>query len=892
MSESSTTTGESASGSATGESNPDGECTLCGLSTGARPVTDEVLDAGERVPGAYCCRGCLEIARTLDDVQSADAESVRERRDAESATADVPDDADRTYLAVDGMHCATCEVFVESAVADAEGVHGADASYATDMLRVAHEGDADLDALGSRLDRYGYGVDDPEAAANGDDRIDAQLVRFLLGGGIFGMMVMLWYALFLYPSYLGYEPLVDLGGFDGLYLFGNVWLMSSIVLFYTGYPILRGAVVSLRAGRPNMDLLVSLAATSSYLYSAVAVLVGRTHVYFDVTVAIVLVVTLGNYYEDRIKRRAASGLSELTSARVAEATRVTASGDAEPVAVADHESVAVTDHESVPVSALEPGDSVLVRPGERVPVDGEVVAGTAAVDESLVTGESVPETRRPGDRVLGGTVVTDDHLVVEVGEDAASTLDGLVDLLWDIQSSRSGVQRLADKLATLFVPTVLVLAVVATGYHLLTGAPVADALLAGLTVLIVSCPCALGLATPLAVASGIREAADRGVVVASDAVFESAPEVDVVVLDKTGTLTDGRMAVRTVVTDDSATGSPAAEEVLARAGALERYSAHPIAEAVVEAASEAVPASAAGANAETQQSATATATATATGIDTVTGTATATQTDASEAATAPQTAASTGESTPTNRPNAESVETLDRGVTAEIAGETVAVGHPDLLAERGLSMPDALRPAVESAREAGEVPVAVGWADRVRGIVVVGDEPRAGWRETVADLADGRDVVVLTGDDERAVARYREAEDVSEVFAGVPPEAKAETVERLQSRGTVAMVGDGSNDAPALATADFGVALGSGTDLAGDAADAVVVDGGLDAVPAVFDVARATNRRIRHNLGWAFLYNAVAVPLAALGLLNPLFAAVAMGTSSLVVVANSARSLE
>ncbi|WP_135823243.1 heavy metal translocating P-type ATPase [Halorussus ruber] len=845
-------------------SAPD-ECTLCGLPTGDSPVTDE------EVPGGYCCRGCLEIARTLDDVESADPEEVREERDA-GGVEDAPEDAEHTYLSVEGMHCATCETFIESAAADAEGVHAAEASYATDMLRVAHDEASDLDSLGRTLDRYGYAVGDPEGGSGDDDRADNQIVRFLLGGGIFGMMVMIWYLLFLYPTYLGYDPLVDLGGFDGLYLFGNVWLMSSIVLFYTGYPILRGAVVSLRAGQPNMDLLVSLAAVSSYLYSSVAVLVGQTHVYFDVSVAIVLVVTLGNYYEDRIKRKAASGLSELTSARVSEATRVTEEGDGRG-------------HESVPVTDLAPGEQVLVRPGERVPVDGEVSEGTAAVDESLVTGESLPETRRPGDPVLGGTVVTDEPLVVEVGEEAESTLDRLVDLLWEIQSSRSGVQRLADKLATLFVPTVLVLAAGATAWRLLGGAPVADALLAGLTVLIVSCPCALGLATPLAVASGIREAADSGVVVASDAVFESAPEADVVVLDKTGTLTDGRMAVQGVVVGDGggesvgSDGTVDSDEVLSRAAALERYSAHPIADAIVDAAG----VEEAGATATASADSTAETATEAEAADTVDRTATATAT------------AETATESAEIALDPESVESHDRGVTGELAGAETAVGHPDLLADRGFSFSADLRQAVEEAREEGHVPVAVGWDGRVRGVVAVGDSPREGWREAVADLAGGtdggRDVVVLTGDHERAAARFRADPNVSEVFAGVPPEAKATTVERLQSRGTVAMVGDGSNDAPALAVADIGIALGSGTDLAGDAADAVVVDGGLDAVASVFEIASGTNRRIRTNLGWAFLYNAVAVPLAILGLLNPLFAAVAMGTSSLVVVANSARSL-
>uniref|UniRef100_UPI0012E0343C heavy metal translocating P-type ATPase n=1 Tax=Halobellus rufus TaxID=1448860 RepID=UPI0012E0343C len=494
-------------------------CTHCDLPTPDPPVTDE------DVPGVYCCRGCLEVARVLggdDPTAGAAAEGAAgeesglaaELRDADTDPADdgadAPADAEQTYLSVDGMHCATCETFIESTAASDGGVYAAEASYATDMLSVTYDPErVNVDDLGARLGRYGYDVDDPEATAE-DER--AGLATFLIGGGVFGMMVMVWYAVFLYPTYLGFEPLVDLGGFDGLYVLGNVWVMSSIVLFYTGYPILRGAYVSLRAGQPNMDLLVALAAVAAYVFSVGAVLAGRTHVYFDVSVAIVLVVTVGNYYEDRIKRGAASRLTELTSARVEDATRLRGDGSTETVDVDD----------------LESGDRVLVRPGERVPVDGAVVEGSAAVDESLVTGESLPNRRGVGDEVLGGTVVTDEPITVDVGDGAASTLDRLVERLWQIQSSRSGAQRLADKLATVFVPLVLTLAVLTAVGLLATGTPPTAAILTGLTVLVVSCPCALGLATPLAVAAGVRDAADSGIVVGSDAVFEDAPDADVV----------------------------------------------------------------------------------------------------------------------------------------------------------------------------------------------------------------------------------------------------------------------------------------------------------------------------------------------------------------------------
>ncbi|MUW15629.1 HAD-IC family P-type ATPase, partial [Halorubrum sp. CBA1125] len=519
-------------------------CTLCDLPTGDDPHTAPDVD------GAFCCRGCLAVARSLDDVDDLDA--VDERRPA--VRPDEAFDGETAFLHVDGMHCATCESFLEMTAGEQPGVAAAEASYATDTIRVDYDPDAVSAAeLPDRLSVAGYTASDRADPESADD--DA-VVRFLIGGGFFGMMAMLWYVLFLYPTYFGYDPILDLGGVSGRYLFAQIWVFASIVLFYTGYPILRGAYVSLRARRPNMDLLVSLAAASSYAYSTLALLLGRTDLYFDVTIAVILVVTAGNHYESVIKRRATGMLSELTTATDREVH--TESG--EPVAA----------------EAVEPGDRLLVRPGERVPFDGTVVEGTAAVDEALVTGESVPATKRAGDPVRGGTVVTDAPVVIEVGEDAESTLDTLVRLLWEIQSSRSGIQRLVDRLATAFVPLVVAVAVLAAGGTLAAGAAPTDAALVGLTVLIVSCPCALGLATPLAVAAGIRDAARRGIVVVSDAVFESAADVDTVVLDKTGTLTDGEMRLL-----DTVAAGATPERVRERAAAVERASVHPVAEAIV-----------------------------------------------------------------------------------------------------------------------------------------------------------------------------------------------------------------------------------------------------------------------------------------------------------------------
>jgi Cu2+-exporting ATPase len=845
-------------------------CTLCDLSTPTPPVTDDA------VGGTYCCRGCLEVARRLDAPVSGatveDAAGLDTGPDAD------PDgEGETAYLAVEGMHCSACEAFVEATATDDDGVLAAEASYPADAVKVTYDPRrVDRNSLPGLVDGLGYGAalaggesGETPGKVGGDPR--AGTAARLVAGGFFGMMIMLWYVLFLYPAYLGVDPdtlLIDLEGIAGTYLLANVWVMATVVLFFTGFPVLRGAYVSLRAGQPNMDLLVALAASTAYVYSTVTVLLGGTDVYFDVSVVVVLAVTLGNYYEERVKKRAAGMLADLTTERVDEARRRTTDGGTTTVAVSD----------------LDPGEEVLVKAGERVPVDGTVIEGRAAVDNSLVTGESAPVPVDPGETVVGGAVATDGALIVEVGADATSTLDRLTEFLWESRATRSGASRLADRLAGAFVPLAVGVSVLAGTAHLLTGASPTEALLTTLAVLVVSCPCALGLATPLATAAGVGAALRRGIVVTDGAAFESITGADVVAFDKTGTLTRGEFEVRAVhaaaprpdgghaAVDGSGTPdreertdrdknededkdgdeSDRERELLARAGAVERRAEHPLAAAVVDAAEGPLP-----------------------------------------------------EVTNFERHPG-------RGVEGVVDGDRVVVGRPDLLADEGFSTSERLRKRYDAADAAGETSALVGWAGRTRGVVVAADRPREEWETVVTDLAVDREVVVITGDRGGAADRFREHPAVDAVYAGVPPEAKAAIVERLRAgedrdgdgdnvpdrnearevqRRTVAMVGDGTNDAPALAAADAGIAVERGAKLAADAADAVVTTDDLRAVPAVFDLTAATRKRVRGNLAWAFLYNGIAVPLAALGLINPLFAAVAMATSSLLVVTNSARSL-
>jgi len=782
-------------------------CSLCDLPTPASPITD-----GD-VEGTFCCQGCLEVTRRLDgsDIQTA----VHERAGA-STTRD-GGDADgftEVFLAIDGMHCTTCEAFLSLRGESTDGIASVEASYATDTARVRYDPDrVERASLPARLSGYGYtarfrgdGVE-----TGGGDATGTRLVV----GAFFAMLVMPWYLFFLYPRYVGVDIGIltaDMTTTVNLYFpMAVIALLATGIVFYTGWPILRGAYVSLTTGQPNMDLLLAVAILGSYGYSSVALATGSIHLYYDVSIAIVLVVTAGTYYEQRLKRQATGLLSSLTEARVHEAHRRTADGTIETVSVED----------------LSAGDTVLVRPGERVPADGTVREGTAAVDEAILTGESLPTTKGPGDDIVGGAVVTDSSLVVEIGDSAQNTLDRITSLLWSVQSEGHAIQRFADRLATVFVPLVLLVAAVVTGWRLLAGGGIATSLLAGLTVLVAACPCAMGLATPLAVAGGLRDALERGVVVTNGALFESAPAVETVVFDKTGTLTTGEMAVREFVGDQTA---------LEAAVPVERHSAHPVASAIVN--------------------------------------------FATESAVQADTDAFAGSVTEFERHPGD-------GVSGCVDGDQVVVGTQELVERRCGPLPEQLEATVERARDDGHMPVVIGREGESKAVAVVGDREREDWQAVLANFAD-REVVVLTGDDESAADRFRNHPAVDSVFAGVPPDGKVATVRRLGAERTTAMVGDGTNDAPALAVADVGVAV-AGTARAAEAADVVVPDGTLSDVPAAFTLASGTRRRIRENIGWALLYNAVAVPLAALGVLNPLFAAVAMATSSILVVSNSRR---
>ncbi|UPM42076.1 heavy metal translocating P-type ATPase [Halocatena salina] len=795
-------------------------CSLCDLQIDGQPITEETADGTER----FCCRGCREIARLIDDTESESEEAadsipvsvddIRERVAADSTGSSVPsgaDDAETAYRSVDGMHCKTCEGFIELLATETDGIYEAEASYATEMVRLVYDPDTIEEAsLSDAVSRLGYHASAPdEEDSSLRNRLEFGRYRAIISV-ILAMPVMFPYLLFIYPVNLGiYQESFLYGGTMASMVFAPLAVWSTLIVLGLGYPIFRGAYVSLRVGQPNMDVLVSIAVGAAYLYSIATYVMGGRHPYFDVAVMVLVVVTVGNHVESRIKRTALGNRSSLTESRVTDAHRLAEDGTTETISV----------------EACTAGDRLLVKPGERVPIDGTIVDGTAAVDESLITGESIPQTKTVGDRVLGGSVLTDSTVVLEVGPDGTSTIDRLIELLWNTKSSDSGTQRLVNRFAVVFVPLVLLLAAGTTGGWLLSGAPVSTAVMIGVSVLVISCPCSLGIATPLALSAGTRDASSDGILVLNDSVLERIDDSDIVVFDKTGTLTTGEMSVADVIGEQPS-------EILARAAAVERRASHPLAAAIDEAAP------------------------------------------------------------PTPDRSVSGFERDERAVSALVDDVCVVVGHPDTFDTKEWTIPDTVQDAVETAYQSGVHPTAVGWNGTVRGVITVHDTPRNDWEMVVSELAeDDREIVVLTGDDERLARRFGEHDSVDHLFAGVRPESKRAIVGGLCERGTTTMVGDGTNDAPALASADLGIAVASGTELAIDAADAVIMDDQLTSVPTIFELASATRQRIKHNLVWAGLYNAVAIPIAIAGLITPLLAAAAMAVSSLLVVYNSKRRL-
>jgi P-type Cu+ transporter len=756
--------------------------------------------------------------------------------------------AGRVELTIDGMTCASCAARIERRLNRLDGVT-ATVNYATEKAGVELTGDVTPQDLVSSVEAAGYTATlpppppAPKPAASrpgGGDLQGADTGTGLESGA--DPTRELRHRVIV--SAVLSAPVILLAMVPALQFTYWQWLsltLAAPVLVWAGAGFHRAAWVNLRHGAATMDTLISMGTVAAFVWSLYALFLGdagmpgMTHpfaltvargdgmatIYFEVTTAVITVILLGRYVEARSKRRAGAALRALLEL------------GARDVAVLRDGPTGT--EVRVPVEQLAVGDRFVVRPGEKLATDGVVEEGSSAVDASMLTGESVPVEVGPGDTVVGATVNAGGRLVVRatrVGQD--TQLAQMARLVADAQNGKARIQRLADRVSGVFVPVVIAVAVATLGLWLGSGAPAAAAFTAAVAVLIIACPCALGLATPMALLVGTGRGAQSGILIKGPEVLESTRTVDTIVLDKTGTVTTGRMTLVDVV---PAAGVDEAE-LLRLAGAVEDASEHPIAQAV-----------AVGATARVGQ-----------------------------------------------LPEVGDFRALEGlGVQGVVEGRAVVVGRTRLLADRSQELPADLVQARERAERAGRTVVAVGWDGRVRGLLVVADAVRPTSAEAVRQFRDlGLTPILLTGDN-RTVAHAVAAEVGIEpgpdtVIAEVMPEDKVDVVKRLQAHGrVVAMVGDGVNDAAALAQADLGLAMGTGTDVAIEASDLTLVRGDLRAAADAIRLSRRTLRIIRQNLGWAFAYNVAAIPLAAAGLLNPMIAGVAMALSSVSVVANSLR---
>ncbi|MDG2111715.1 MAG: heavy metal translocating P-type ATPase [Actinomycetota bacterium] len=697
----------------------------------------------------------------------------------------------RTDIAVEGMTCAGCASRVEGALCELPGVDEAHVNFATGKATVTHGAAATDEVFRSAIEGLGYGVVDAETGHDPDAAREQDLRHRLIGAAIFAIPAML----------LSMIPALKFSGWEWV-----VGALSTPVVFWSGWAFHRAALINLRHRATTMDTLVSIGSTASWVWSAV-VLVGDIeggHVYFETGAVIVTLILLGKWLEVRAKQR--SG----------DAIRALADLGAHTARLIDGTEVALDD--------LIVGMRFVVRPGEKIATDGVVVDGRAAVDASMVTGEPVPVEVTVGDEVIGATINTDGSLTVEathVGSDTA--LAQIIGLVEQAQGSRAEVQRLADRVASVFVPFAIGAALVTLVAWFIFGDDANDAFTASVAVLIIACPCALGLATPLGIMVGTGRGAQLGVIIKGGEVLEDTRNVDVVIVDKTGTVTEGRMVLSDVIA--LADGADA-DELLGLAAAVEAHSEHPIARAIA--------------------------------------------------------AADSGELAVT-----EFRSLAGRGVIGRVDDAEVRVGRRALFDD----VPCQVDNAAAGAEAEGSTAVLVGRGATAEAVLVVADRIKDTSAAAIEALHhQGLSVTLLTGDNQRTADTVGAAVGVDRVIAEVLPEDKAAEVRRLQGEGhRVAMVGDGINDAPALAQADLGIAVGTGTDVAIEASDLTVVAGDLRAVADAIALARRTLSTIKGNLFWAFAYNAAAIPLAATGVLNPMIAAGAMGVSSLFVVSNSLR---
>jgi Cu+-exporting ATPase len=712
----------------------------------------------------------------------------------------------RLELAIGGMTCASCVGRVERALGQVPAVKSVSVNLANERAHIETLGDVDAATLIAAIEKAGYtasAVQDAQATDNSQQRrLARERLSLVLAVALSIPLVLPMLA----------EPF-------GLHWMLPAWLQFALatpVQFILGARFYVAAWKAVRAGAGNMDLLVALGTSAGYglsLYGwATAATGSMPHLYFEASAVVIALVLLGKYLESRAKRQTATAIRALEALRPERAIQF----------------IDGQEHD-VAISALRIDDVVVVKPGERFPVDGEVVEGLSHADEALISGESLPVPKQPGDKVTGGAINGEGRLLVRTQALGAETvLARIIRLVEDAQAAKAPIQKLVDKVSQIFVPAVLVLAALTLVGWLLVGASLESALINAVAVLVIACPCALGLATPTAIMAGTGVAARFGILIKDAEALERAHEVTSVVFDKTGTLTSGTPRIAHLVAVDGNT-----DELLRLAGALQRGSEHPLAKAVLDAGKE-------------------------------------------QGLELPQVQ--------------DSRSLAGRGIAGTVQGRDLALGNRRLLEETGLqaaTLADRAQ-AWETEGQTLSWLIERGTQPAVLGLFAFGDTLKPGAREAVEQLS-ARNISshLLTGDNQGSARVVAQALGIDDVHAEVLPQHKAETVAALKKTGVVAMVGDGINDAPALAAADIGIAMGTGTDVAMHAAGITLMRGDPRLIPAALEISRKTYAKIRQNLFWAFIYNLVGIPLAAFGLLNPVLAGAAMALSSVSVVSNA-----
>ena len=703
----------------------------------------------------------------------------------------------RADLVIDGMTCAACSSRIQRKLSRLEGVDAASVNFATGQATISHDKRVGPEQFRQTVEGLGYRlIDDGTADEAAERRLD-DLFRRLVFGALLTVPIVL----------ISMVPAFRFNGWE--------WVVGGLatpVIFGSGWPFHRAALLNLRHRSTTMDTLVSIGALSAWTFSVVVLILrlfgdvegGHDAVYFETGAVIVTLILLGKWLEHRAKRRSGDAIRALAEVGARHAR--------------------LEDGRDIPIDEVQLGTRFVVRPGEKIATDGLIVEGHSAIDTSMVTGEPVPVDVGPGDQVVGATVNASGSLVVEATKVGADTaLAQIIRLVDRAQASQAQAQRLADRVASVFVPLAIAIAIATLTLRLLLGNDLSVAFSAAVAVLIIACPCALGLATPLGIMVGTGRGAQLGVIIKGGEILEDTRDIDVVVLDKTGTITAGQMAVDGFETHD---GKPDAE-LAAMAAAVESRSEHPIAAAIAASAS-----------------------VVATDLT-------------------------------------DFVNHAGFGVSGSVNGTDVRVGRRQHFAH----VPSTLDERAKQAESDGSTVVFAGRGQQAQGFYVLSDEIKPSSASAVAAFHDlGLSVTMLTGDNAAAAQAVADAVGVDSVIAEMTPGQKVAEVVRLQEAGhRVAMVGDGINDAPALAQADLGIAIGSGTDVAIEASDLTVVSGDLLAVADAIALSRRTLATIKGNLFWAFAYNVAAIPLAAAGVLNPMIAAGAMGLSSLFVVSNSLR---